>query len=64
MTDDAPPGYGLTVLEALVVLAVLAALAWLLAPVVFRYLDDSDAPRAITYVNAIDATGGDAAGMM
>jgi prepilin-type N-terminal cleavage/methylation domain-containing protein len=53
VTDEAATDHGLTFLEVIVVLAVLATLAWLLAPVVFRYVDDSDERQAIADVNTI-----------
>jgi type II secretory pathway pseudopilin PulG len=52
-TDEATTHHRLTFLELIVVLAVLAALAWLLAPVLFRYLDDSDDRQATADVAAI-----------
>ena len=40
------PEAGFTLLEIIVVLAVLGALATLVAPVVFRYIDDANVTRA------------------
>jgi prepilin-type N-terminal cleavage/methylation domain-containing protein len=46
---------GFTLLEIIVVLAVLGALAAMLAPVVFRYIDDANRSRAQNDVSAIAA---------
>ncbi len=46
---------GFTLLEIIVVLAVIGALAAILAPVVFRYIDDANKARAQADVNAIAA---------
>ena len=50
---------GFTLLEIIVVLAVLGALAAMLSPVVFRYIDDANRARAQADVSAIsDAING------
>lgn len=46
---------GFTLLEIIVVLAVLGALAAMLTPVVFRYIDDANRTRAQNDVSAIAA---------
>ena len=46
---------GFTLLEVIVVLAVLGALAAMLSPVVFRYIDDGNRVRAQNDVNTIAA---------
>lgn len=46
---------GFTLLEIIVVLAVLGALASMLAPVVFRYIDDANRTRAQADANAMAA---------
>ncbi len=46
---------GFTLLEIIVVLAVIGALAAILAPVVFRYIDDANKARAQADTNAIAA---------
>lgn len=46
---------GFTLMEMIVVLAVIAALAAILVPVVFRYIDDAKKAQAAGDVNAIAA---------
>lgn len=46
---------GFTLLEIIVVLSVLGALSAMLAPVVFRYIDDANASRAQNDVSALAA---------
>lgn len=46
---------GFTLMEIIVVLAVIAALAAILTPVVFRYIDDAKKGQAQADVNAISA---------
>ena len=47
---------GFTLLEIIVVLAVLGALAAILSPVVFRYIDDANRSRAEADANTIAAS--------
>ena len=55
MKNVTPDEKGFTLLEIIVVLAVLGALAAMLTPVVFRYIDDANRTRAQNDASAIAA---------